>query len=457
MDIGRVADVVVVGAGPSGVNAARLLAAAGKDVVVVEARERVGGRMCSQQTHSGAFVELGAQWLGKKGQNRLDALVQEHGFQKLPNYSEGKIVHWASDDGHKKLLVSENPAALDSFATKADQLWIMARISGLASKADYDHPLRGFGYDENVTVTDFIDKVAWTQEGAKSFKGLLEQGLCRDLSDISLYSLAEFAKSMTSSANADEHYFDQGFTNLIKKHAEPIADRIHFKCKVNRVDMSDGTAGSITIETTGGNFRAKHVIFAVPPQLLTNVQFNPALPGNRNVRMAESMVTGQVIKLVAVFPTPWWRSHGLRGAIFRPKGPFYATQDLSPSDGTGVLVGFVSGPVAAKYHALPVEQLRDVFEKHLRESFGRLDEEIAEVFYHDWISDELTRGGYVAVVGPGQWHHHPNGLAPSVGNVHFAGTETAREWRGYIEGALEAGERTARTVLQALTTRPSAS
>lgn len=441
-----VADVLVVGAGASGICAANHLTTAGKDVIVLEARERIGGRMSSVRTSKGTYVELGAQWLGKKGHKRLEALTEHHGFKKIPNYGGGKCVVWGRDDGQKKLLDGENPAGKTSFATKADQMWIMARVMGLGLSAKFDHPLQGFGYDANATVEEFIDKVAWTKEGSECFKSVLLQGLNRDLSEVALYSLAEFVKTTTSSANADEYYFDQGFTNLLQKYAEPIAGKIHLNCRVSQVNTT--TADSIVITTTTGeSFRAKHVIFAVPPQLLNTVHFTPMLPGARNVRMAESMVTGQVIKLIAVFPTPWWRKHGFRGSIARPKGPFYATSDLSHSNGNGVLVGFMNGPVAAQHHDLPLEQLRQLFSAHLQESFGCLDEPVEEIFYHDWVGDDLTLGGYVASVGPGQWQHHPNGFAPSVGNIHFAGTETAREWRGYIEGALEAGERAAHAVL----------
>ena len=357
-------DVVVVGAGASGVCAANHLVSAGKSVAVLEARERIGGRMSSVRTSKGTYVELGAQWLGKKGHTRLEALTEQHGFKKIPNYSGGKCVVWARDDGEKKLLGGENLAGPTTLVTKADQAWIMARIMGLTSKAKFDTPLKGFSNDANASVADFIDKVAWTKRGAESFKHLLVQGLNRDLSEVALYTLAEFGKTMTSSENADEYYFDQGFTNLLQKYAEPIAGKIHLNCRVRQVDTT--TAGSIVVTAaTGERFRSKHVIFAVPPQLLNTIDFTPTLPGDRNERMAESMVTGQVIKLVAVFPTAWWRKHGFRGAIARPKGPFYSTADLSHSNGNGVLVGFMNGPVAAQHHDIPVEQLGQLFCDHL--------------------------------------------------------------------------------------------
>ena len=161
------------------------------------------------------------------------------------------------------------------------------------------------------------------------------------------------------------------------------------------------------------------------------------------------------MKLIAVFPTPWWRNRGLTGFVSSFGGPSGALEisevaDLSHSTGNGVLAGFVTGPQAEVICEKSLEELKTGFVEFLSASLGPLDEEILSFHYHNWISDENSLGGYLSTPGMGQWKKLPEGFLPKTGRISFAGTEYAHQWRGYMEGALESGERAAAAVLAAL-------
>lgn len=442
-------DVIIVGGGAAGLNAASILRKAGKKVVVLESRDRVGGRIYSEQLPSGTHVELGAQWQAETGHDRLDQLVKTYGYRKLEHYKAGKAVVWTG--GVKKLL---SPGSLGiGFFSGLDFMIRMWRMSSIIKKISLNGFTPNLDQYDNESVGQYVEKRSWTSGAITFLSSLLSGGFCHDPKEISVYAAAQTMKTFGSfeqQEKAETFFFDQGLQNIFLKMAEELEADLELNARVVSVDT---TGDKVVVKSSGKIYEGKEVILAFPPQLLARIQFQPSLPQNYS-DVASSMALGQVVKMVAVFPTPWWRNRGLTGFVssYGKSNDLDISEvaDLSHSTGNGVLACFVVGPSALEICEKPVEELKKGFVDFLQASFGSLEEEIQSFHYHNWIGDEDSLGGYLSTPGMGQWKKLPNGLFPKAGRISFAGTEYAHQWRGYIEGALESGERAAHAVLATL-------
>ncbi|CAE7408947.1 mao [Symbiodinium natans] len=456
------ADVIIAGAGAAGMNAASILRKAGKTVVVLESRGRLGGRIFSHQLESGTHVELGAQWQAEAGHDRLDQLVKTYGYRKLEHFKAGKDVVWK--DGPKPSLQSPGNSGVGCFSG-LDFMMRFWRLSRMTKRISLSGFQQGLEEIDNRSVGHYLEKNCWTNGANTLAQSIMKGGFCRDPKDISIYAAGHTMKtfgSLEQQEKAETFFFDQGLQNIFAKMAEELQDGVQLNSRVVEVDSAGDKV--VVKASTGAVYTAKELILAFPPQLLGRIRFQPPLPSNYT-EVASSMVFGQVLKLIAVFPTPWWRTRGLTGSVSslgsRPQAQGQEGQglvldvsevaDLSHSTGNGVLAGFVVGAQAQEVCERPAEELKKGFADFLRASYGSLEEEIQSFHYHNWISDEDSLGAYMSTPGLGQWKKMPDGFFPKTGRISFAGTEYAHHWRGYMEGALESGERAAHAVLSALT------
>ena len=454
-------DVIVAGAGAAGMNAASILRKAGKTVAVLECRDRVGGRIFSHQLESGTYVELGAQWQAESGHDRLDQLVKTYGYRKLEHFKAGKAVLWK--DGPKRSLQSPGNDGVGCFSG-IDFMMRFWRLSRMTKKISLSGFKQGLEELDNRSVGHYLEKNSWTNGANTLAQSILKGGFCRDPKEISIYAAGHTMKTLGSleqQEKAETFFFDQGLQNIFAKMAEEFQDGIHLNSRV--VEVNSAGEKVVVKASNGVVYTGKELILAFPPQLLGRINFQPPLPSNYT-EVASSMVLGQVLKLIAVFPTPWWRNRGLTGSVSSRSGRLEAqgqtgdglmldvseVADLSHSTGNGVLAGFVVGAQAQEVCEKTMEELKKGFADFLRASFGSLDEEIQSFHYHNWISDEDSLGAYMSTPGLGQWKKMPDGFFPRTGRISFAGTEYAHHWRGYMEGALESGERAAHAVLSAL-------
>jgi monoamine oxidase len=157
-----------------------------------------------------------------------------------------------------------------------------------------------------------------------------------------------------------------------------------------------------------------------------------------------------VIKCIAVYERPFWRDHGLTGQATSDVGPVRVTFDNSPPDGQpGALVGFLEGRFARRLGRLPAAQRRDAviacFTRLFGAEAGRPERFIERV----WADEQWTRGCYGCYMAPGGWTAHGPALRAPIGPIHWAGSETASVWSGYMDGAVRSGERAAAEVLEA--------
>lgn len=446
-------DVIIVGAGLSGLVAARALTRAGRAARVLEARDRVGGRTLSQ-TSGGQTIDLGGQWIGDR-HDRLRALASELGVETFPQYAAGKKL---LDRG------AGRPRAFTGLIPKiglfgvADLGLALFRLERLARRVSLDDPLAtpGAAALDASTLADWIERRVRTR-AARELVGLAAQMIFaaepRDLSFLYFLLYARSGEGLQRLAEiergAQERRFATGAQSICERLAEGLGARVTTGRAVHAVEQD---AAGVVVRTAAGELRAPRAILALPPAMLRRIAFAPALPLGR-AQLHARMPMGSVIKCVASYARPFWRQAGYSGEAFSTAGLVRATfDDCSPAGDHAALVAFVVGDAArelsrrcATPEARRAEVLAALAHLHGPEAAAPVD-----YVDKDWVADEWAGGCYVGIMPPGLLGEAAGALRAPAGRLHFAGTETARHHMGYLEGAIEAGERAAAEVVAAL-------
>lgn len=233
-----------------------------------------------------------------------------------------------------------------------------------------------------------------------------------------------------------------GAHQLANRIADDLSDRLHLGEPVETITQG-GDLASVTTRT-GQTWLARHIVVAIPPPLAGRIRYDPPLPAERDA-LTQRLPMGAVVKIMAVYPEPFWRTEGLSGQAISLPGPIGATFDSSPADSShGVLLGFLEGAAAREHLRQCTQRRRTRVLDVLARLFGPRAATPGDYLEQDWTSEPFSRGGYSALFPPGAWTQLGPALRRSVGRIHWTGTETSTHWYGYIEGAIRAGEHTAR-------------
>jgi monoamine oxidase len=444
------ADVVVVGAGLAGLAAARSLRASGADVAVLEARDRVGGRVLNHQLPGGDVVEMGGQWIGPS-QLRVNKLVAELGLETFPTYDSGE--HLLDLNGKVKRYSGGIPplpkAALVDFGQS------QLRFDRLAKRVPLEAPWaadRAERWDEETFAT-WVRRNTRTA-GARFFWGVYAEAVfAAELQDMSLLHALMYTHSgggvdtLIGVRNAAQQDRLVGGSQLIAHLlAEPLGDDLHLRAPVRTITQR---ADGVKVEADGITVRARRAIVSIPPVLAGRIAYDPALPPQRDV-LTQKMPAGSVIKVNVVYDEPFWRADGLSGQAGGDRAPIKFTFDNSPPSGTpGVLVCFLEGAHARRFGRIDADARRRAVLASLTGYFGKRASKPIDFVERDWSAEEWTRGCYGAHLAPGVWTQFGPALREPIGRIHWAGTETAAVWSGYMDGALSSGERAAAEALAA--------
>jgi monoamine oxidase len=445
-------DCVVIGGGFAGLAAADRLLAAGASVHLLEARDRVGGRVCTVDL-GGTPIDIGGQWLGPT-QDRMYALCERFGMATYPMHVAGQ--HLLSLDGGLRGYRGHIPYRVPPW-TLANLGWLLANLERLARRIPLDAP--------------------WSAPDARQLdQQTLGDWLRRHAPDPRAYTLAEIGVEAVFAAGPDEisllhalFYMRSGgsFDALTRSDGgaqqdrvsggiQPVAEAlasdlqrrnaaVTLESPVHRIAQHDD---HLLVESEHATVRARYGIVALPPPLVSAIDFDPPLSDQRR-QLLERTPMGSVIKCVAVYPEPFWRYDGRSGQAIGGDGPVRATFDASPASGTpGVLLGFIEGAAARDWAERSENERREAALTCFAHFFG--ERALSPTHYLDraWAKEPFSGGCYAALFPPGVWTE----LGPSIrephGRVHWAGTETARVWNGYIEGAVLSGDRAASEVVQ---------
>ncbi|KVM95318.1 amine oxidase [Burkholderia stagnalis] len=437
-----VLDVVIIGAGLAGLTAARDLNRAGCDsFVVLEARNRVGGRTFNHELGHGVVSEAGGQWIGP-GQTAIADLARELGVDTFPTYYAGKSVILAGDARVAQDLHG-GTGGDGAIAAKLDELargvpsgapWNAQRAAEL-DKLTYGEWLakQGVKYEDGY----FIALAAKLSLGGAP----AQLGLLHYLSVINSAG-CNYDQLESIKGGAQETRFVGGSQVLSTRMAGELGGKIRLSCPVRRISGWDRDV--VEVQTDQGVVRARRVIVALNPALCNQIAFDPPLPEGRSQLQKRWPANAPMRKTVHVYERPFWRDDGYCGQIYQVGGPVFLAYDNSPPDGSvGVLSAFVAPG------ALPSE--RNAAERTLSAIYAKAfgDKALRPTQFHDfdWGRVDPWTLQCIHPIPPGFWTKWGKFLQPEVGRLIWSGTETADIWAGSMDGAVRSGHRAA---LQAL-------
>ncbi|MBN3317432.1 AOFA oxidase, partial [Atractosteus spatula] len=566
-------DVVIVGAGLSGLTTARELLKRNVylKILILEGKGRVGGRtvtLCLPAAKGEDSWDLGGQWVGRTQTHILD-LIQELGLEIYPQYTEGKKVYrlGGSEAEIRTYTSSIPPLSLLGLIDMQLLLWKIDKLRKTVSVEIPGSSPNALEYD-SMTLHSFIKKHTWTQEVRAAMELSCRSVFGMETSQLSflyflMYGAAAggFLALLEATAGSAQEYKVKGGTQQL---SEILADRvgrqnIRLSSAVTGIHQDSGI---VEVRTESEAFKCKTVIVTSPPHLAfvwllllvlsvcslvsmclfnglflshvgwllqsllnnamfatwvavwkssdrliwlflnevehfvlqtsmvqlvgssgefylgfchlvaswvttvvllgmtagnmpysayssTKIHYQPPLPVERE-SLTQNMPMGHMMKFIVTYPTTFWRENGFSGEIVtQPSSecPFSVTYDATSTSGNPALVGFIAGAQAADWCHRELEDRRDAVIQTLTKFLGPEASNYIHYAEKDWAKEQYSGGCPVNIMVPGMiTYFHPS-LRRPCGRIHWAGTETATLWCGYLSGAVQSGQRVALEVL----------
>ena len=443
--------VIIIGAGMAGLSAARALEKRGVAVQVLEARDRVGGRVHSKPCSFKDTLDLGGQWLSPKHSHML-ALCEEFGIKTFLQFQEGKKI---LDFGGKIGTYKNTIPALPMLSLLDLQNGIK-KIENQAASLEWkaESPTAKQQLLDAMTVEEFKQKTFQTAAAKKAFDVAVRAIFAAEPGDLSalyflfyLQSGGGFMHLAEITEGAQQIRIQGGMQQIAERLADSLTTPIYHGQVVRAIHQHEA---GIIVETMDNAYDAAYVINTLPPALAGRVAYFPPLPATKD-QLMQRVPMGSVIKCIFTYKKPFWREEGYSGEFICHEGPMNMGFDDSPEDASfGALVGFISANQARQWTQALKSERRDACEQQLTRYFGSRAAEVVEYMELDWPAEEYSRGCYVGYMPPNVLSSLGTHLRAPSGRIFWAGTETAEKWNGYIEGAVESGLKAAADVAQAL-------
>lgn len=443
-------DVIVVGAGFAGLTCARALRRAGHSVIVLEADDRVGGRT-KAATLAGETIDIGGQWVGPT-QTHLLALAADYGVKTVEQYADGENI--IDIHGRMARYRGETPALapkdLEEFVTA------VATLEAAAAKLQPPRPWlapEAGAWDAQTVESWMLANVAG-EPSRQLLRGLVRAVMSSETADVSLLSLLAYVASagsldalIATRGGAQDSLFPGSVWQIAAKIADELGTSVVLGAPVSRIEQDES---GVAVTSERGTWRAKRIVVTAPPALAARISYSPPLSAQRD-GLTQRMPLGSVIKVALAYEKPFWREQGLSGLVISDRTEFGPWFDRgTPLTRGGALVGFFDGAPARRWSDRTAADRRARVLDDLALYFGEQARHPVDYVEEVWTRAPFNRGGYVSVPGPGVLTGFGPALLDPVGRIHWAGTETAEAWAGYIDGAIRSGERAAREVIAGL-------
>ncbi|TFC15240.1 FAD-dependent oxidoreductase [Cryobacterium algoritolerans] len=441
-------DIVIIGAGASGLTAATELRKAGLTVAVLEARDRVGGRLWTDDI-DGAMLEIGGQWVSPD-QDALKETIAELGLETFARYRTGENVY-INAAGERTLFEGEIfPVSAE---TEREILRLVELLDGLVALTDPDRPWahpRAKELDE-ISFSAWLEQETVDQE-ARDNIGMFIAGAmltkpAHAFSTLQALLMAASAGSFSNLVDADfilDERVVGGLQQVPILLAERLGDDVYLGQAVRTLRWNEDGVVAVTDDL---EVHARRVIVAVPPVLYSRISFEPPLP-RRQHQLHQHLSMGFVIKVHAVYETPFWREDGLSGTAFSPYELVHEAYDNTNfGDTRGTFVGFVSDEAADELFTLTPEERKTRILTSLSHYFG--EKALTPVVYYesDWGTEEWTRGAYAASFDLGGLARYGADLRTPVGPISFSCSDLAGKGYQHVDGAIRMGRDTAAAIV----------
>jgi monoamine oxidase len=419
--------VIIVGAGFCGLAAATELVAGGVDVLVLEARSRVGGRVESRANALGESVDVGGQFFCED-MPQIAALARRFGKAFVETPVDGSFVVQPS------MSVADAEQAYEGAAA------IRERMNAIAPD---DSGIAG------LTVRAWLDRQAdpaWAKAG---FQSMVEGLWCQAIDELPLWYLIDNDRRITNEIPELQYFLRETMQSLAEDLAAGLAGRIMLDAPVSTIEYS---GGGVVLTTPAGRFEAERVIVAVPPVMASRIAFEPPLP-DRLQRALAVWKSGTVIKINLRYATAFWKEAGLSGMVmWRDIHGMFAC-DTSRDGDHPALVVFVGGPLALRWRAFGKDGMRDELKARLVAALGPEAANFTTVVRRDWTNDAWSGGAYSDLIMDLDARDAEAVLREGAGRIRFASSELSPSFPGYIEGAIVAGRIAANGAKSALKER----
>ena len=441
-------DVLVVGAGLSGLVCATELQRSGLRLAVLEARERWGGRMLGGTSPAGIRVDLGGQWAGAN-HHRLLTLIDACGLRRYATYYDGDgVLVWngrshragVEPDFNTSLLFLRSAELSLPAAELKDAQRIAERFHRLVEQVPAAAPWQAPDADslDRLSVSHWLER-----QGAGALASYPLAWLGRlggsggfEPHESSILHLAWTQTVAPQQETPEAWLVEGGIAQVAERLAADLAGRIHLRSPVRAIHQDAG--GVAVTLADGAEIRSGAVVVAIPPPLRLAIDYSPALPPQWRGLLQRSPM-GSMVKVLALYRRPFWRERGLNGLGIGNLSTLELTVDSSPPDGPGILASFIAGERAGRWQQLPERQRRQAVLADLQAWWGADAAEPLDLVLHNWNAEPWSGGAFTSFLSPGAWTTYGPIWQQSQGRLVWAGTESASRWPGYFEGAIEAG------------------
>ncbi|KAL9652774.1 hypothetical protein ABK040_010807 [Willaertia magna] len=468
-------DVAVIGAGLSGIYTARLLKEQGFNVIVLEANDYIGGRLCGQSIQNGKVViDIGGQWVGPM-QTKILKLVKELGLTTYQQYFEQEN-GWSTmimpSIGGKSNILRYVGSSIPKDATYITEETLsdfdkgVVLIEEWAKTVPVDKPWnckRAKEFDEK-TVQSAMDEIFKTDVAKDLLKSFVVTIYACEPGEVSflffLWYIACAGGSFYDLLNVRNAAQDSkvylGTQNVVLQLAKKCNLNVKLEHVVSKVE---DLGNLVNIECRNGSkFTTKFVVCSTAPWANLQIEFSPQLPSSRH-QLCQRYPMGYAIKCFMLFKQPFWRKMGSNGFLFSLVEEDYITltYDIGYKDDLVYgIVGFVYSYKAIEFAKKSKEEKIDILLKQYSESFGgSLDlwkSQLVDYIEKDWGNQPFARGSYGGITVPGTLIKCKEALREPLlgGKLQFAGTECGTKWIGYMEGAIDSAEICVKSLLPLL-------